>query len=280
MTIRALLAVLVLVAVAGIAVPAAADYQDDAESDDVPVGAEISAVVQTTDAEAEGAVEDGVFEARFERADDAERAALLDRRSERLDARADRLETRVDEVERDRANDTVEQRARAAGVAAQLRALERSTNRTEQRARDAGVQARGLADVRDRTDALEARDGVQIAREVQGTTDPGAPDGVPGRGPAGPADDAAAERGDDAQSDDGGSTDDGGQPDREQRDDEQAAGSAGVPGDGTEGSGTGGGPGDGEPPAAEDRSTGTEAPEAPDAGPDAARDEPPSRGGP
>lgn len=170
---RILLVALLLAATAGLALPAVADQAED-ESESPPLGQELSAAVQSTDAEASGEVSDGVFEARLQRANESDREAILRERADELDRRADRVDRQLDALESangsvdpaDPANDSFVAGARASAVLAHLASIRQSANLTERRAAESELDVPGVTRVRDRTDELGDREAAGAARSA------------------------------------------------------------------------------------------------------------------
>lgn len=212
MVLRTLLVALLLVAVLGLALPAVADDQADDASESSPVGESLAAAVQSTDAAASGEVNDGVFEARLERANETERAAIVEQRAAALDRRADRVERQLDALEAadssgvdinasepgpngtdavqngsvEPTNDSFLVGIRSSAVLAELDVIRRSTNQTERRASEVDVDTAALERVRNRTDELHGRDAAQKARNVAFLPQGPSGDGPPGRSGDGP----------------------------------------------------------------------------------------------
>lgn len=187
---RAVLVGLLLVAVLGLALPAVAQdgptagnesvQSDNATVDNVTVGQSISGFMQSTAAGTESDVDQGIYQAQYETANESDRPALVENRTERLEGRLAAVEERIDRIrdQRGELNPTA-YRAQMSAAAAQLRALETSANETERDAVATGVNATRLE--RLRTDASELGGGevAEIARNLSGV-----PADVPGqRGP-------------------------------------------------------------------------------------------------
>lgn len=249
--IGVLCAVALLAVVAPIAGAAAGGTAVSAQSDatnatnDSSMGAEISAFMQSSAAEADGAVEDGMFEAEYdERPDD--RAALVRNRTGELQADLAELRERRQELQenRDEMSD-VEYRARMSRLVSDVRSLERSVDRTEPLAEDAGVNTTTLRTIRNNASELSGQEVAELARQMSVVPDDRGPDGDRGNGESndregGPGDSPSngpdnANANSNAGSDQRNETSDDGEDDD---DDGSGTGSGG-------GGGNAGGPGDG-----------------------------------
>lgn len=232
---RAVLVGLLLVAVLGLALPAVAqdspsagtdtNQSDNATVDNVTLGQSISGFMQSTAAGTESEVDQGIYQAQYEAANESDRPALVENRTERLEGRLAAVEERIERIrDRDDMNPTA-YRAQMSAAAAQLRALESSANATERDAVANGVNASRLEQLRTRASELGGGEIAAIARNLTGV-----PDDVPGqRGPpddAGPGDNGPPNGSDDGSGNGPGAPDDGGN---------------GTDGAGTGGQGTGNG---------------------------------------
>lgn len=246
----------------------ASDAPADGNASDagVPVGQDLAALVQTTGVGLSGAVEDGVFEERYERTNRSQRAALVENRTTVLERRADRVEAQLADLQNASDRDSPAYRARAAATAARLRALNHSADLTAERADAAGVDEERLRTLRERADELSGREIARIARDLGGL--PGAPPRGPpddrGRGPPTNASDRGqptdgnpgrgtpAEGGDDGDGEDDADGDPGGGPpaDGADGDDGEEDGDddpgRGPPADGADGGDGGDGEEDGD----------------------------------
>lgn len=184
--IAALCAVALLAVVAPVAGAAAGGAADSARSDapnatnDSSMGAEISAFMQSSASGADGAVEDGMFEAEYdERPDD--RATLVESRTGDLQSDLADLRERRQELRENRDETSqVEYRARMSRLVSDVRSLERSVNRTEPLAEAAGVDTTALRTIRNDASELSGREVAELARQMAVV-----PDERPDRGPDG-----------------------------------------------------------------------------------------------
>ena len=134
--------------------------QSDAETNG-SFGSEVSSFIQVSSAEAESEVNDGMFVAALERADDPEqRRALVEKREDELAERQERLQ---DRQERLNEIDSVAQYAVATEVAVGAGELEQAADRTEHAAEAAGVNDTALAEIR--ANASEMQIGRASCRE-------------------------------------------------------------------------------------------------------------------
>jgi hypothetical protein len=130
------------------------------------VGAEVSSFMQASTAEAEGEVDDGMFEASLRRTDDPEeRRRIVENRTRRLEDRQQRLEERRASIGRD---GTVRDRALAVGVAVGADRLEESVNETEPVAESVGVDTERLHELRTNARNLSGGEVAELARGLAG----------------------------------------------------------------------------------------------------------------
>jgi len=130
------------------------------------MGAEISAFMQSSASEADGSVDDGMFEARY--ADDGtDRDALVRNRTDRLRSDLERLRAEKRELQAEKDDLTrVEYQARMSRLVGEIRSLERSANRTEPLAESAGVDPTALAEVRANASALSGSEASALASSL------------------------------------------------------------------------------------------------------------------
>lgn len=198
-----LLAVVVvglLVVPAGSAAPAGSDDGDEenATEDERGLGADVSAFMQSSSADASEGVDAGLFEARYDRADD--RSAVVERRAAALDDRVADLQSEREELLA--AYDELDEDELPPGLAAkltrvtvQLNAFDEAVTQTETRAAEAGVDVDDLATLRANAQALSGPDVAAIATGIAGVNAPGAPaDGGPDEVGPPSADDADDDR--------------------------------------------------------------------------------------
>jgi hypothetical protein len=191
---RAVLVGLLLVAVLGLALPAVAQdgptagnestQSDNATVDNVTMGQSISGFMQSTAAGTESDVDQGLYQAQYETANESDRPALVENRTDRLEGRLAAVEQRIERL-RERREDMnpTAYRAQMSAAAAQLRALETSANETHADAVAVGVNATRLERLRTHASELGGGEIAEIARNLSGV-----PDDVPGQ--RGPPDDA------------------------------------------------------------------------------------------
>lgn len=183
------LAVVVATVPAG-AVPAlstsASAAQDGAANDsnasNASFGASVSGFMQASAADAEGEVEDGMFDARFENASEERRKNLVKGRAGNLDQRLDQLrEQRAELLNSTDGEPSVADRAKAARLAARIDALEESINSTSVAAERAGVNVAVLDELRQNASNLTGPEVAELARGLAGM-DRGGPDADRDRG--------------------------------------------------------------------------------------------------
>ena len=180
--VAALCAVALLAVVAPIAGAAAGGTQSDATNatNDSSMGAEISAFMQSSASEADGAVEDGMFEAEYdERPDD--RVTLVENRTGDLQSDLADLRERRQKLRENRDEmSQVEYQARTSRLVSDIRSLERSVNRTEPLAEEAGVDPTTLRTIRNNASELSGQEVAELAKQMSVV-----PDDRPDRGPDG-----------------------------------------------------------------------------------------------
>ncbi|QLD90827.1 hypothetical protein HWV07_17980 [Natronomonas salina] len=178
----------VLVALVAVAVMAAGGVGATTQADtgneaNGSFGAEISSFMQASSAEAEGEVDDGMFNAAMNRTEDPdERRELVERRQERLQERQARLEERRSQISADDGAD-IRDRALAVHVTVGASNLERSVNGTERAAQASGVDTESLNEIRTSARDLRGSEVAELARSVSGRSagERGPPTDVPGR---------------------------------------------------------------------------------------------------
>lgn len=191
----ALLVAVTVVAVAGLTLAPVASGalgstigdDADAESNDNET-ASVGAVMQANAADAESSVDAGMFDAKYDDADNETRGDLV------VD-RTDDLEERIAELEAERENLSERSdelhpghyQAAMSQYAVQIQALEREIDRTEHRANETGVDVDRLAELRTSAADLAGHEVAEIARGIAGVGDSpgqGPPEGeTPGQGP-------------------------------------------------------------------------------------------------
>ncbi|WP_137291391.1 hypothetical protein [Natronorubrum halophilum] len=180
-------ALFVLVAIIGLTVAPAASgavvgvLADDG-GDDAPeseTGTSVSTFMQSSAADTESTVEAGMFEAKYDAADNDSQADLVLERTNdlegqlgELEAEREALSEREDELHRG------EYQARMTRLTVKIQALNRSAERTEHRAEQVGVDTERLAELRANASELEGPEVAEIARGLAGSS------GTPGDGPS------------------------------------------------------------------------------------------------
>lgn len=177
-TIPAVVLLAVLVTTAAIGATAAAQTGDAEGSE---LGAEVSAFVHSSAADARDAVVDGMADAAYRSAPPAERPAVVENHS-------DRLAERLDELRDERAalaeenNSSTAREARLAAIATRISNVERALNTTEERAIETGVDTEALAELRANASELSGEEVAEIARGLAGVdTPPGPPESADDR---------------------------------------------------------------------------------------------------
>lgn len=222
MTATRLVGLLVLVVVGLTIAPIASGavvgaFTDDTDgSDDEPAtNASVSTFMQSSAADAENAVDSGMFTAEYENADDDARADIVLDRTDELEERLEELEAEREEL-RESKDDLHhgQYRAEMTQLTVDIRSLEREIDRTEQRATETGVDADRLGELRENTSELSGPEVAEIARGLAGMDEP------PGGGP--PDDPGSQDRGPDSSHPPG---HDDGEPPADQRTNASSSGS-------------------------------------------------------
>lgn len=164
-----LLVVLAVVSVTMMGVAVADSHGNETDgnvSENASVGAEVSSFMQASTAEAEGEVDDGMFEAALNRTEDPEeRRQLIENRTQRLEERQQRLEERRAAIQ---STGDVRDRALAVRVAVGADQLEESVNETEPVAASVGVDTKRLQELRTNAQNLTGGDVAELARGLAG----------------------------------------------------------------------------------------------------------------
>ncbi|WP_290819536.1 hypothetical protein [Halovivax sp.] len=165
------------------------DPADEADDETPGMGSEVGTFMQSSSADANVSVDQGMFEAAFEGAEDRE--AVVNDRVGELEGRFDRLQERTNHFA-DRGDERPpghqEQLTR---MAVELGLFEESVNQTEQRAEAVGVDTARLDELRQNASEVSGPDVAEIARSIAGVDPPGQhEDGSPGEQDGGPPDHA------------------------------------------------------------------------------------------
>lgn len=174
------------------------DGADVTDGSDDSMGTAVTTFMQSTATDAGVSVDEGMFDAAYENADDATRAALVEERTDALVARLEALESErsaLDEHGPD-ANPAA-YNAKLAQLAVRIDALERGIDETEPRAEAVGVDTATLEDLRANASAFTGPEVAAVASAIHGV-DParGPPAGAPNESAGGPADSPGASGGD------------------------------------------------------------------------------------
>jgi hypothetical protein len=167
----------------------AASQGADAEYDTAR-GAGVSSFMQASSAEAEGEVDDGMFNAALNRTEAPdERRQLIEQRQQRLEQRQQKLEDRRARISTDDGAD-VKDRALATRVNVGAANLERSVNGTERAAQAAGLDLEALNAIRSSARDLRGPEVAAIDSTINGSPAAdrhGPPVDLPGNDDGGPA---------------------------------------------------------------------------------------------
>lgn len=190
----------------GAVVSTLGDDADDESESNTTVGT----VMQSNSAATESAVASGMFDAKYETADEERQGELVVDRTDDLEATLAELEAEREELA-DAKDDlsTGQYQARMAKLAVELSAVDRAIEDTKPRAAERGVAEDRLDDLRENASTLSGPEVAEMARGLAGH------DHVPGQGP--PADGDTGPPGDDenalpADREANGSSDDGSPP--------------------------------------------------------------------
>ncbi|NHN59915.1 MULTISPECIES: hypothetical protein [Halorussus] len=152
------------------------------------LGADISAFMQTSAAEVDGAVETGMWGAAFNGTENrSERVRLVERRTEELNSTLAELRERKAELVAERAAGNASEaayKAKISGLVGRINALESAVDATADRAEEVGVDPEALGTLRTATANLSGPELAAVARNVTGV---GTTPVAPGNGRAGPA---------------------------------------------------------------------------------------------
>ncbi len=180
--VRAAIVVALVVVASSIAVGAATPSQtatpDEAA---MPLGAQLSSVMQANAGQARGVVENGMWEAAFaDASDEPAQRALVDRRAAALNGSMAELAAErraLREAYRNGSIDRAEYEIRMAAVVGQLAAVGDSIEETSERARAVGADTTGLDELRSQARELG---GDEVSRMARNLTGNGAPPGRSG----------------------------------------------------------------------------------------------------
>lgn len=154
-----------LLAVAAVGGVGATTTQADNASSNASFGAEVSSFMQASSAEAEGEIDDGMFNAALDRTEDPEeRRAIIEQRQQRLQQRQQRLEERRANISEE--NPGVRDYALATHVEVGADSLERSANGTEHAAEAAGLDVSQLTEIRTNARNLKGPDVSELAHDL------------------------------------------------------------------------------------------------------------------
>lgn len=180
---------------------AAADGEDGAESDadssndsDAEPETDFSTFMQSSAAAADNEVESGLFDAKFENADDESRADVVTDRADRLESELASLEKRYESLQERQAKSNVSPvayDAQLTRLSVKIASLESSIDRAESRAERTGVDTDRFDDLRGKAAGLNRPEVAATASSIPGVGPPenrgpaddetGASDDAPGR---------------------------------------------------------------------------------------------------
>lgn len=148
------------------------------------MGAEVSAFMQASAADANGSVDEGMFAAKWNNST-ASPEALVNARANALENRLDALERQKQQLmERKDSMSQVAYEAQLTRIAAQINAVETALNGTATRAQNAGVNPERLHELRERAGNLTGPEIAALARNLSAGVGPngGPPDHARGSG--------------------------------------------------------------------------------------------------
>lgn len=180
----AIVALLVVVAssiAVGAATPSQTATPDEVDEMAMPLGAQLSSVMQANAGQARGVVENGMWEAAFaDASDESAQRALVDRRAAVLNGSMAELAAErraLREAYRNGSIDRAEYEIRMAAVVGQLAAVGDGIEETSERARAVGVNTTRLDALRSQARELG---GAEVSRMARNLTGNGAPPGQSG----------------------------------------------------------------------------------------------------
>lgn len=151
------------------------------------LGADISAFMQASASEVDGAVETGMWGAAFNDTENrSERVRLVERRTEELNSTLAELRERKAELVAERAAGNVSEaayKAKLSGLIGRINALESAIDATADRAEEVGATPEALGTLRAATANLSGPELATVARNLTGV---GTTPVAPGNGRAGP----------------------------------------------------------------------------------------------
>ncbi|WP_255192481.1 hypothetical protein [Natronobeatus ordinarius] len=165
------------------------DGSDDEPTDSKPMGADVSAFMQSTAADSSASVDGKLFASAYENADEDEREAVIADRTEQLEQRLASLEAERDEL-RDQQDDLnpVAYDARMSRLAVQIDGLERAIDDAAPRAAKTGVGVERLEALRNQTANASGPKVAAAAEGLAGVDPPRGPPGHVGDRDGGPPD--------------------------------------------------------------------------------------------
>lgn len=178
----------------------ASSVQNESNNSESNLGASISAFMQASTAEAEGDVENGMFEARFESASNESQEKLVQSRTGTLQERLDALRDQRAALLNSSDELSIAERAKASRLTAQVEALQTAIDTASEAAKEVGADGTTLNHLRENASTLS---GPEVAALATGlvTNDgrPGAVNAGQGIGGNGTPEGNAAENADAAQ---------------------------------------------------------------------------------
>ncbi|APX97112.1 hypothetical protein [Natronorubrum daqingense] len=184
MTTRRPVILLVFLAVLGLTMaPAAGGVVDSSVSTSPSIDNEsaespdtnVSTFMQSSAADAESEVDAGMYESKYESAED-DRDEVVHDRTDQLESQQESLEDEYETLQEETDSIDGEYQARMTQLTVQINALERSINQTEQQAAEAGVDDDRLGALQENASEMAGPEVAAFAQELAG------PSGTPGGG--------------------------------------------------------------------------------------------------
>jgi polyhydroxyalkanoate synthesis regulator phasin len=169
---------------------------NETDGNETDVGTQMSSFMQTSTASATSAVEDGMFEAEYEAADN--RTVVVDRRADRIERQIADLQERKQRIaEREGQMSEVAYNAQMSRIAGEIEALERQINATKSKAEAVGAGASRFDRLNENVSSLRGPRVAEAAKTVPGRGPPGdTPGGQDGAGEQGPPEDSPGQNDD------------------------------------------------------------------------------------
>lgn len=184
MSSRRAVALLVLATVVGLTIAPLASgavvgaITQEESSDETEANTTVSTFMQASAADAQNAVDEGMFDAKYENADNESRAEIVTERTDELEDRLATLEAEREALREQRDEISHGQyQSRMARLTVEIAGLERAIEQTRPRAAEVGVGEKRLEMLKQNASELSGPEIAEMARGIPGH------DRVPGQGP-------------------------------------------------------------------------------------------------